>query len=486
MTLWLALPPLAALMSGCRSCGDRGLNAGAPSPEGEPPPAASPSGPASTPSPPAIAARPGRPATLGEMLGVNEGVSLPQALIRNGSIPREREPALLAVDAAAVKAVGGRVVRANTATYPWLHWQGFERDQRSFARADDWVRAVTAAGLTPLVMLGPWPGNHTAAHTDLYPPKDMDGYLAYVRAVVERYDGDGVDDMPGLTAPVKHWEVDNEPDLHNTVAPKGGGASVPPEQFQTPAEYGALLVATATAIRQTDPDALVLSAGFFRPHTPQGRAWISAMLAHPGTREAFDILSLHCYSDKDELGAAERTVETWRALLPEKGLWVTETSVASTGKAPHISEAWQGKMVAGIYGAMLAGGADRVFWHTLADPPASTPTGHLSGFSSHSLFQSAGSPGGPDGGGLREKPAATVYRNLHRLAGASRADSLVDLTVDGGRLLQTDRGWLLYWGEIIPPEGATHSTDLLNGVERPVGARVSAPAWLEARPIAPG
>ena len=30
---------------------------------------------------------------------------------------------------------------------------------------------------------------------------------------MERYDGDGVDDMPNLKSPIKYWQVENEPDL---------------------------------------------------------------------------------------------------------------------------------------------------------------------------------------------------------------------------------------------------------------------------------
>ena len=41
-------------------------------------------------------------------------------------------------------------------------------------------------------------------------PEDMDHWIRYVNAFVERYDGDGIDDMPGLTGPVKHWQVENE------------------------------------------------------------------------------------------------------------------------------------------------------------------------------------------------------------------------------------------------------------------------------------
>ncbi len=44
-----------------------------------------------------------------------------------------------------------------------------------------------------------------------YIPIDEDKYAAFVRATVERYDGDGLDDMLGLTNPIKHWQVGNEP-----------------------------------------------------------------------------------------------------------------------------------------------------------------------------------------------------------------------------------------------------------------------------------
>lgn len=43
-----------------------------------------------------------------------------------------------------------------------------------------------------------------------YLPIDIPAYRAFVRAAVERYDGDQVDDMPGLTVPIHYWQVSNE------------------------------------------------------------------------------------------------------------------------------------------------------------------------------------------------------------------------------------------------------------------------------------
>lgn len=44
------------------------------------------------------------------------------------------------------------------------------------------------------------------------PVCDTAAFHTFVQKLVERYDGDGVDDMPALKAPIKYWEFSNEPD----------------------------------------------------------------------------------------------------------------------------------------------------------------------------------------------------------------------------------------------------------------------------------
>ncbi len=47
--------------------------------------------------------------------------------------------------------------------------------------------------------------------SDIAPqPAYEESYRAWVRAIFERYDGDGVDDMPGLVRPVRHWVMGGE------------------------------------------------------------------------------------------------------------------------------------------------------------------------------------------------------------------------------------------------------------------------------------
>lgn len=75
-------------------------------------------------------------------------------------------------------------------------------------------------------------------------PKSRSLYQAFVRATVERYDGDGIADVPNLKSPIKYWQVENEPEVQKD---KEG--------------YIDLLHMTAEAIRAADPTARVLAAG---------------------------------------------------------------------------------------------------------------------------------------------------------------------------------------------------------------------------------
>jgi len=417
--------------------------------------------------------RRGAPATAADALGINEGVSIPVKWIQEGRVKPAQEPAMLAADAQQMVKVGAHVVRANTATYPWLSWDVFQREGSRWDRADQWVRAVTSAGLEPLMILGPWPGNRTAGSTDTYVPGDLSGYQRWIEAVVERYDGDGEDDMPGLVRPVKAWEVDNEPDLHNSAPPRDVTTHVDPATFETPAQYARVLIATGAAIRKADPTATILSAGIYRPQTPQGRAYLADVLRQPGAMDAFDVLSLHCYFDHEELGPVDRTLETWKSLAPDKGLWVTETSVPSAGPKSSLGEDGQARMVAAVIGGFLAGGAQRVLWHTLADPPAHSAASTHMGFSTNSLLRSP-SEGSP----LEEKPAGAVYRRMSGHFAGADPSTMVEVKAEGGRLLRVGDGWLAFWGDPVLPAGAGAVEDLMTGKSVSSGRTAHAPAWI--------
>ncbi|MFV9505630.1 MAG: O-antigen ligase family protein [Oscillochloridaceae bacterium umkhey_bin13] len=82
------------------------------------------------------------------------------------------------------------------------------------------------------------------------PPDDLADYANFVRTVVERYDGDGLNDAPGSPT-VRHFQIWNEPNLKN----EWGWQDPVPEQFVE------LLRVGATAARAANPDAVILFPG---------------------------------------------------------------------------------------------------------------------------------------------------------------------------------------------------------------------------------
>lgn len=86
------------------------------------------------------------------------------------------------------------------------------------------------------------------------PPKDenLGDYAAWVGALVERYDDDGIADAPGLSRPVNVFEIESE----------GGPTSDNIFYYATAEEYTTQLAAAANAARQANPNAKIMINGF--------------------------------------------------------------------------------------------------------------------------------------------------------------------------------------------------------------------------------
>ena len=77
------------------------------------------------------------------------------------------------------------------------------------AQVGEWQQAGIVDIQSYLSPLNRW--GSTSVRTDLRPSdRHLDSYRAWVNALIERYDGDGDDDMPGLVRPVRHWVVGGE------------------------------------------------------------------------------------------------------------------------------------------------------------------------------------------------------------------------------------------------------------------------------------
>ncbi|MBU2595430.1 hypothetical protein KJ713_01185 [Patescibacteria group bacterium] len=135
--------------------------------------------------------------------------------------------------------------------------------------------------------MGPQKDQH--AKIKVGKPCDMEKYKTILAKVVERYDGDGVDDMPGLTLPIKYWEIMNEPEM------QGGSTGGVGEELKfyvgTPAEYLDILKASYETIKKIDSDAKVLHAGMAGMQPNFQDFWNPIFSADGGNY--FDVANIH-------------------------------------------------------------------------------------------------------------------------------------------------------------------------------------------------
>jgi len=185
-------------------------------------------------------------------------------------------------------------------------------------------------------------------------PYDMNAYMSFVSAMVERYDGDGTNDMPGLIYPIKYWEPCDEPHLK-------------PYFDGTPQDYLEVLRASYEAIKKADSGAKVLFAAvdvegsFIKPILEEGA-------------EYFDIANVHCLSNNVNFWVPEL-----RNLLSSYGInkpiWVT-TAEFQIGRYlfdNYISLESQGQLLAKGSVTAFAYGADKIFNDWFRAPQTGDP-----------------------------------------------------------------------------------------------------------------
>ncbi|MBN2004468.1 MAG: hypothetical protein JXA21_14025 [Anaerolineae bacterium] len=86
-------------------------------------------------------------------------------------------------------------------------------------------------------------------------PEHWQDYEAYVRAVVERYDNDGIDDMPGLLYPVRQYEIETEAD-----ALWPNRCMEDPDDPDRASTYLQVLASAQQVAREAYPDVQILPA----------------------------------------------------------------------------------------------------------------------------------------------------------------------------------------------------------------------------------
>lgn len=265
---------------------------------------------------------------------------------------RYPDPSSMDVPAGLVSELGVTWVRED------FHWHRIQPRPEiwDWTFSDAAMRALLSRNIQVLGVLGPSVGwatpfaGDTPNDVSYYSP-DQEAYVAYVRGVVTRY-----------RRYIKHWEIWNEPDHAIFWRPQ-----------PDPAAYTSLLIRTAAAIKEIDPEAKVLIGGT----NPFDTTFLRAV-ADNGGWGSFDILAIHPYVDPygpedGNLVAAADGVQALAERYGQKPIWVTELGWASGSSdrdpAGQTDEQAQASFLVRSMLALWQAGVEKVFWYSFKDDP---------------------------------------------------------------------------------------------------------------------
>ncbi len=182
----------------------------------------------------------------------------------------------------------------------------------AWSAADAWVDAIVAAGLEPVVLLDgspAWaraPQDQAPTANPFAPPADAATFARFAGAFAARY-GERV----------RTYQIWDEPN----IAPHWGNRHV------EPVAYAQLLKAAAAAIRQADPDAVILTAALAptadRGHTAIDEVYFLQRLIAAGAAPAFDAVAIQPFGfghGPDDPRQAPAALDFQRAAWIRRGL----------------------------------------------------------------------------------------------------------------------------------------------------------------------
>jgi hypothetical protein len=252
--------------------------------------------------------------------------------------------------------------------FEFFRWGLIEKipGQFDFSETDKTVQRAQSVGLHILANIQPFADwDQMAGYGDPNhkgKPHDMAAYANFVAKLVERYDGDGVNDMPDLTVPIKHWEMMNEPEFQEGMACFFRG---------TPADYVDTLKTTYQAVKQADPAAYVVQGGMASMFDVSVTFWQGVFDA--GAAPYFDIMNMHSIGHGEHLNIPAFQQLLAKNGLQDKPIWVTEVQYQQAQQTQNFTNEDFAKTLARSYIFALANGVDKLFYVNLRMPPGNHP-----------------------------------------------------------------------------------------------------------------
>ncbi len=169
-------------------------------------------------------------------------------------------------------------------------------------------------------------GKHFSKY--LSKPCSMDNYKKFLLALIDRYDGDGSNDMPGLTKPIIYWEIMNEPEFKMFFR---GSED----------EFVEIFNFSSKIIKEKQNDAVIIMAGAAGMFPENKKYWKSVL---PKIIDNLDITNIHHITTPDGKCDKEFWVDEFSSLLKSlninKPIWVTEAMVGKCKVIPTYIRAF--------------------------------------------------------------------------------------------------------------------------------------------------
>lgn len=252
-----------------------------------------------------------------------------------------------------------------------FRWDVIEYPEGTYdwSKPDSFVKRIQTESLQLLVLVHPFARwdqpNKNGMNYDK--PNSMTGFKRFIAKLVERYDGDGVDDMSGLLYPIEYYEIGNEPE--------GFTFGDSPGTFN---DFMETVKAAYDTAKTAFPGVKIVIGGASPIYDSHGQNngvdtfWKGALdLANVGNY--FDVFNFHFF-----VGQYSQDISGyltyWKQLLAAYGLsgkeiWLTETgtySGTSTGPDgaswPNQSTEYQAGWWLKQSAYALANGVSKLFW----------------------------------------------------------------------------------------------------------------------------
>jgi hypothetical protein len=143
--------------------------------------------------------------------------------------------------------------------------------------------------------------------------------------LVDRYDGDGNNDMPRLTKPIIYWEIMNEPEFKMFF--KGSKD-----------EFIEIFNFSSKIIKEKQKDSIIVMAGAAGMFPENKKFWKYAL---PKIKDNFDIANIHHISAPGGKCDKEFWVDEFASLLKttniNKPIWVTEAMTCGPPVKAYIN-----------------------------------------------------------------------------------------------------------------------------------------------------